>query len=325
MESVKYSIDSEAIIGALIEENKSLKEKLKYERSLRQEAERQLLALQSQSGQPVEQTKKSIRKPRPTIEYSEFMPNGKHIPRPADSIRSYDDFKKIQDYFMSSGRIRDWMLWTFGVSTGLRISDLFSLKYKNLLTPDGEFRERIFLYEKKTGKAHNCLITESVRFAIGTYLKSINYQYDMEDYLFSSQKTKGKVKMAEKYGWKILSDAGKELNLPIIVGSHTMRKSFANIAACVDKSYVDMNTISKVQGLLNHSDSKSTMKYLGSYHKMYDGARRAVSDFVMGKTDITELIAGNNMSIDDVMDKLEALESKLAAIGDISDDKESQN
>jgi integrase len=247
----------------------------------------------------------------PDEPYSEFMPNGKHKPRPAESIRSYNDFQIIQSYFKNAGRMRDWAIWTIGVSLGLRISDLFNLKYKNVFNSDGTFRPRIFLYEQKTGKLNNCLITESVQYALKTYLDSINNQYNMEDYIFSSQKTKGKVKMAEKYGWKILSDAGKELDIPIIIGSHTMRKSFANIAACADKSYVDMNTVSKIQGLLNHSDQKCTMKYLGSYQKMYDGARRAVSDFVMGKSNITDIVAGENNSINDILEKLESIELKL--------------
>jgi integrase len=114
--------------------------------------------------------------------------------------------------------------------------------------------------------------------------------------------------MAEQYGWKIISDAGKALKLPLNIGSHTMRKSFANIAACVDKSSIDMNSISKIQGLLNHSDQRVTMRYLGTYQDMFNRARVAVSDFVMGKTGVQELVAGNNYSIDDIMSKLEELE-----------------
>lgn len=95
------------------------------------------------------------------------------------------------------------------------------------------------------------------------------------------------------------------------IGSHTMRKSFANIAACVDKSTIDMNSITKIQGLLNHSNQQVTMRYLGTYQKMFDQARRSVSDFVLGKTDIHELVAGNNFTIDDIMSKIDQLEHKI--------------
>ena len=122
--------------------------------------------------------------------------------------------------------------------------------------------------------------------------------------------------MFEEYGWKILSDAGKALDLPIVIGSHTMRKSFANIAACVDQSSIDMNSITKIQGLLNHADQRVTMRYLGTYQQMFDRAREAVSDFVMGKTDVHEIIAGTNITINDVIAKLEQIEQKLPLQGD---------
>ena len=143
----------------------------------------------------------------------------------------------------------------------------------------------------------------------GRKLKALYWIFNMDAFLFPSKKTKGK--MREEYGWKILSDAGKALNLPIVMGSHTMRKSFANIAACADKSSVDMNTITKIQGLLNHTDQRVTMRYLGTLKDMYDRARIAVSDFILGKTDLHELVAGNNYTIDDLFVKLELIEIKL--------------
>lgn len=256
-------------------------------------------------------TKKTKRIVTPeTNAYSDYKSDGKRKAHAADAIRSYDDFKAIQDYFLKKNNIRDWMMWTVGVSLGLRVSDLLSLKFKNVIEPDKvTIKKRIEIYEKKTGKLNNLLITEAVNNAISKYLISIKYNFDLDDYLFASKKTGGK--MYEEHGWRILSNAGKALGLPIVVGSHTMRKSFANIAACVDSSCVDMNAITKVQGLLNHSDQRVTMKYLGTYQEMYDRARIAVSDFVLGKTGINKLIAGSQYSVDDVVEKLEMLESML--------------
>ena len=159
-------------------------------------------------------------------------------------------------------------------------------------------------------KLNNLLITESVKQAILTYLSSIKHEFDLDDFLFASKKT-GK-KMYEEHGWRILSSAGKALGLPITIGSHTMRKSFANIAACVDKSCIDMNAVTKIQGLLNHSDQRVTMKYLGTYQDMFDRARIAVSDFVLGKTGVEEIIAGNQYTVDDVIGRLDALENILS-------------
>lgn len=310
-----YETDEEKIIRLELE-NKQLIEELALERGTRYDAERRCEELMATINQLQAAPKRKRRTKKEMleaeeIEYCEFKSDGKRKSRPAESVRSYDDFFAVQQHFLSKNKIRDWMLWTVGVSLGLRISDLLSLKIKEILNDDLTFRKRIILIEQKTSKANNCLITESVINAITRYFDSINWKFELEDYLFKSNKTKGK--MYEEYGWKILSDAGKALNLPIVIGSHTMRKSFANIAACVDKSTIDMNAIAKIQGLLNHSDQRVTMRYLGTYQTMFDKARVAVSDFVLGKTKVNELVAGNNFTIDDIVSKLDTLESKISS------------
>ncbi|MCL2798005.1 MAG: tyrosine-type recombinase/integrase [Firmicutes bacterium] len=241
---------------------------------------------------------------------SEYKSDGKRKARPADPIRSYNDFAAMQSYFLKRGKIRDWALWTIGVSVGFRISDLLSLKISAFLNPDRTFRQRTRVIEQKTSKVNNCLITESVVYALTKYFDSIDWQFSLNDYVFPSAKTKGK--MYEEYGWRIISDAGKALKLPFNVGSHTMRKSFASIAVCVDKSTIDMNAIVKIQGLLNHSDQKTTMRYLGALQEMYDRARAAVSDFILGKTEINELVVGSSLTIEDVIQKLDLLEIKIS-------------
>lgn len=306
--TLHYESDSDKI-ERLEQEKAALQIELAVEKKSRFEAEKEVERLKN----AVKELEKTRRKRRPEappdLEYSEFKVDGKRKARPAESIRSYEDFVAIQNYFLGKDDKRDWMLWTIGVSLGLRISDLLSLKYKHIMHADKSFRERITIIEKKTHKANDCLITESVKYAVKQYLISRNSQPKMDDYLFVSAKTKSR--MTEEYGWKILSDAGKALNLPIVIGSHTMRKSFANIVACVNKSVTDMNTIGTVQGLLNHSDPKVTMTYLGTFKTMYDNGRRAVSDFVMGKTDVHKLIAGNNYTIDDAMNRLDKIEALL--------------
>ena len=295
-------------------ENEQLKTSLEYEKKIRVSLEKENTELKEKieylKNNPPKRTRRTKQEMENDIkEYSMYKVNGCKKAQPAEPIRSYDDFKAIQDYFLKQNNVRDWMLWTLGVSLGLRISDLLKLKVKDIFNPDMTFRDRIMVVEQKTSKLNNCLITESVRYAIKKYFDTLDWKVDYNNYLFISHKTKSK--MREEYGWKLISDAGKSLNLPINIGSHTMRKTFANIAACVDKSSVDMNTITKIQGLLNHSDQRVTMRYLGTFQKMYDNARIAVSDFVLGKTNVNELVAGASHTVDDVFSKLDSLETKF--------------
>lgn len=287
---------------------------LEYEQGMRERLEERFGKLPEAPQEPVKKRRKRREVTIDTNTYTDFKSDGKRKAHAADAIRSYDDFKAIQQYYLDAGRVRDWAMWTIGVSLGLRISDLLSLRFGNLIDSDKKtFKPRIQIYEQKTGKLNNILITESVIDAMTRYLDSIKWEFDLDGFLFPSRKTKGK--MYEECGWRILSEAGKALNLPLVIGSHTMRKSFANIAACVDKSCIDMNAITKVQGLLNHSDQRVTMRYLGSYQTMFDKARIAVSDFVLGKTNVNEIIAGNQYTIDDVFERVDAVGKLLIEKG----------
>ncbi len=295
-------------------EIKRLTIQLEYEQGIRERLEERFGKLPEAPQEPVKKRRKRREVTIDTNAYTDFKSDGKRKAHAADAIRSYDDFKAIQQYYLDAGRVRDWAMWTIGVSLGLRISDLLSLRFGNIIDNDKKtFKPRIQIYEQKTGKLNNILITESVIDAMTRYLDSIKWEFDLNGFLFPSRKTKGK--MYEECGWRILSEAGKALNLPLVIGSHTMRKSFANIAACVDKSCIDMNAITKVQGLLNHSDQRVTMSYLGSYQIMFDKARIAVSDFVLGKTNVNEIIAGNQYTVDDVFERLDAIGKLLTEKG----------
>lgn len=317
IQSIPRAFETDAeMISRLETEKQTLVEELALERVLRHDAEQKVEQLTARISELETLPKKHKRRTKEEMqaeepkEYSEVKSDGKRKAHPAEPIRSYEDFVAIQNYFLERNKIRDWAMWTIGVSLGLRISDLLSLKIHSLLNDDKKtFRKRLMVVEQKTSKLNNCLITESVVNAATKLFDSIDWQFKLDDYLFKSNKTKGK--MFEEYGWKILSDAGKALNLPIVIGSHTMRKSFANIAACVDKSSIDMNSITKIQGLLNHADQRVTMRYLGTYQQMFDNARQAVSDFVLGKTDVHVIVAGTNTSLSDVLAKLEAIEQKI--------------
>lgn len=285
-------------------DNERLSVALVYEQTLRMTAEKRVNELETILESKKNRTKKTDEEKAAEFraKLSKYKSNGIKKAEKVDAIRSYSDFKAIQDWFLSQNRIRDYMLWTVGVALGVRISDLVNLKLVNLMDDDLKFRERVLIYEKKTSKLNNLVITEAVKTSVTLYLKSILWKMQPDDYLFRSKKGGA---VTEESGWRILKEAQRALNLPLNIGSHTMRKSFADIVACVDKTTIDMNAITKVQGLLNHSDPTCTLRYLGSFQKMYDKARISVSDFLMGKTDIDELTLGSQHSVDDVFQKLE--------------------
>lgn len=226
------------------------------------------------------------------------------IPHRTECLKSLDDINKIRNYFVSNRRYRDDMMFVVGICTGLRISDLCSLNVGDVVTSDGTFKDYIDIVEKKTGKhsansEDKCYITEAMRIAIARYLNS-KKKWSVKDPLLYSKKTNknGEHRIAEESGWRIMKQAQRECGIKYNLGSHSMRKTFANIAACCGgRSNVDMNKLLQVQHMLKHSDYKTTMRYLNLNSIFTSKARQDVSDFVLGKTkynDLSEALMNND-------------------------------
>ena len=163
---------------------------------------------------------------------------------------------------------------------------------------DGEFRDRIPVVESKTSKINRCFISDAIKETLTEYRKWLGGRNCFpDDYIFS--KNNGGRLQEQSYS-RYLKNAGKEAGLPIHISSHTMRKSFANIVLCVHDGGASDNTIRDIQGLLGHADVRVTMKYLKETTLRYDAARKEVSDFVLGRTDVNELVITQQKNNDDV-------------------------
>ncbi|MCL2062075.1 MAG: tyrosine-type recombinase/integrase [Firmicutes bacterium] len=237
-------------------------------------------------------------------EYTEYKSDGKLKARPMDSIRSYDDFLAMQNYFLERGNIRDWAMWTTGVCFGFRISDLLKIKFGWVLNPDKSFRSRLTIIEKKTSKLNDFPLTEAIIQAFTKYFDSLDWNFDLNDQIFTSQK---KCMMTPQSAWRILSNAARQVIPDITIGSHSLRKSHANIMACLLKSLIDVNSLTAVQFALNHSDFKTTMRYLGVMDKTLNKGRTLVSDFVLGNSGVNELTIGSSATIDDVLAEIQKI------------------
>ena len=129
---------------------------------------------------------------------SDIKSNGLPKAKEVQPFHSFEDFALFHAY-LSKTNIRDASLLTIGIATGLRISDLISLKIGHLIQSDANgnptFKETIDLYEKKTGKGtkgmDDCVyITEAVRDAatrlINHYASKGKF-LSLDDWLFQSR------------------------------------------------------------------------------------------------------------------------------------------
>jgi integrase len=162
------------------------------------------------------------------------------------------DRKRIEAMkeILKASNIRNYVLFTMGINSGLQISDLLNLKVKDVF--DGKnIRERITVREGNTGKTKNFLISDTVDKALKEYDVS---SMSIDAFLFPSQKGVQRISRIQAY--RILNAAAKTLNMDNI-GTHTLRKTFGYHA------YLAGIDISRIMEQLNHFSQKETLKYIG--------------------------------------------------------------
>lgn len=247
-------------------------------------------------------------------EWSEFKRDGHRKATKAQSLGSYDEIKRISDWFMDQRQYRNWALWRCGIAFGLRFSDLVSLKWKQLVHEDCSFRDYVNPIERKTQKRHTCLITDVVKETLAEYVRLTNNRMAPDDFVFPGS-TKGKgdgsTPLTTSQGCKILKAAADACGIETHVSTHTMRKTMVNIACCIGGVTLDSGKFALARGLLNHSSEATSMAYLDRIDPMLDDARRVVSDFILGKTEEKEIRWDSGADIASISDRLAGLERIL--------------
>jgi len=101
-----------------------------------------------------------------------------------EPIRKLEDIEAIKEYLLTPRRgltkqtkwsHRDYGLFTIGINTGLRPSDLLSLRIGQLryLNPTDDFVVR----EKKTGKTRRLTSNDNIYLAVQMILEDLNIKY----------------------------------------------------------------------------------------------------------------------------------------------------
>ena len=152
------------------------------------------------------------------------------------------------------GGLRDYMLFVFGINTGLRISDILSLKVE-----DVRDKTHIILKEKKTGKPKRIKIN-GVQDELNKYIQGMAE----EEYLFKSQKGKNSP-ISRIQAYRILNKAARNIGIGEI-GTHTLRKTFGYFF------YQKTKDVALLQELFNHSAPSVTLRYIGINQDMMDSA-----------------------------------------------------
>jgi len=164
-----------------------------------------------------------------------------------EPIKKLKDIKSIKT--MLADKPRDLALFTVGINTNLRASDLLQITAD--MVRDLKPMDEIVLKEKKTKKQRRVSLNKACIEAIKNLLASRSYQDD--DILFSGQRGTLTVPSVNRLvkGWC------KAINLKGNFGSHTLRKTFGY------HQHKTFNTsLPELMVCFNHSTQRQTLDYL---------------------------------------------------------------
>ena len=160
-------------------------------------------------------------------------------------IRDKNKISEIKSLLLKNN-YRDFVLFTLGINTGFRISDILEIKVSYVRN-----KTHIAISEKKTGKLKKAYINSSLKEELDSYI------FDMfdDDFLFRSREGENKP-ISRVRAYQLLSDVAKKVGLEEI-GTHTLRKTFGYW------HYKQHKDIALLQELFNHSAPSVTLRYIG--------------------------------------------------------------
>ena len=139
------------------------------------------------------------------------------------------------------------------INIGTRVGDTLRIKHSDLKG------DKIFLKEKKTKKVREITLNSTVKRAyqkLTEKLDEIRFRYDMDDFVFVSQK--GTVYRTQSIN-VILKKIFNTKKLQI--SSHSLRKSFSR--KIYDNMHQSEHALVLLSDLLSHSNISITRRYLG--------------------------------------------------------------
>jgi integrase len=151
---------------------------------------------------------------------------------------------------------RNFLLFTLGINTGLRISDLLRLKVEDVQDEKGRILEYLDLTEKKTKKQRLIYINDEAKSALEYFLEKTKI-YELDRYLFISDKTKINKPISRIRAWQLIQSWCREVGVKTRIGTHTLRKTMGY------QMRIAGVAIEIIQEVLGHQSISMTKRYLG--------------------------------------------------------------
>lgn len=175
-------------------------------------------------------------------------------------VNAIKDMKKVNALlkYLKGSSDRDYLLCKFQLNTGLRISDVVSVKVSDLMSAKRRFKEHLAISEVKTGKDKLVKINDELKDTIKEYV--IKYDLKENDYLFKSKKLDehGKQRhITVTQAYRILKEAADSVGIDNF-GTHSLRKTWGYFTYKASK-----HNIGLLMSMFNHSAPSITLRYIG--------------------------------------------------------------
>lgn len=161
-----------------------------------------------------------------------------------EPIRSKYEIKKVKNVLSRQSQ-RDLLLFTLGINSGLRISDILALN-----VGDVRMKSYIQLIEKKTGKTKKIPINEKLKPMLETFTQKREHNEPL--FLTSFNNRLNRIA-----AYTIIKEACATAGIEAHIGTHTMRKTFGY------HHYKKFKDLALLQKIFNHSSPQVTLRYIG--------------------------------------------------------------
>ena len=104
-----------------------------------------------------------------------------------EALKDISQIEAMKKYLKEHSQ-RDYLLFVIGINTGLKITELLSMKFEEVLNEDGTVKEFYSLPVKDEKFKQDIYLNTKVKEALLEYVQSIDVK--RENYVFQSNKTK---------------------------------------------------------------------------------------------------------------------------------------
>lgn len=194
-----------------------------------------------------------------------------------EPVRDRKMVSKIGDYLRQWDK-RYFMMFEFGIYTGLRISDILALTYGDIIeqytSGRRRWKEHIELLEIKTGRRRMIPLRDtSLGNLVARELKPIT-QWNLEEPIVVSTRRNHDGSRRAIGRWQahyVLRKAARECGVLGHIGTHTLRKTFGYHV------YQQTRDVAQLQALFGHTTQEVTLRYIGVSQDTHDAAYKILN------------------------------------------------